>query len=65
MRKPKHMNKRQAKKWNKYCDDADWVQFMVGAEVKCVAELNDVLREVDRMCDNMGGESWDIQTLQP
>ena len=55
MIKPKHMNKRQAKKWRKYRDDAIWAYFMVGAEVKCVAELTDVLRIIDRMCINMEG----------
>ena len=30
MRRPKHMNKRQAKKWRRNIDNAEWLYFMSG-----------------------------------
>ena len=30
MRRPKHMNKRPAKKWRRNCDNAEWLYFMTG-----------------------------------
>lgn len=48
MLKPKHMNKRKAKKWRKYCDDADWVYFMCGGEPKTLTDLRKLIQLVDR-----------------
>ena len=30
MFKPRRLNKRQAKKWRKNCDNAEWLYFMSG-----------------------------------
>lgn len=48
MLKPKHMNKRKAKKWRKYCDDSSWVYFMCGGEPKTLTDLRKLIQLVDR-----------------
>ena len=48
MLRPKHMNKRKAKKWRKYCDDSSWVYFMCGGEPKTLTDLRKLIQLVDR-----------------
>lgn len=47
MKRPKNMNKRQAKKWRKYCDDANWVYFMCGGEPRTLTDLRKLIQLVD------------------
>lgn len=47
MRRPKHMNKRQAKQWRKRCEDVEWVYFMCGGEPKTLTDLKKFIQLIN------------------